>query len=340
MSLPRVSVVGATGLVGRKILEKLEQRRFPVSELHLFASERSAGATVEVFGDPVRVEKLTREAFLANTDIALASAGKDVSTLLREWARGSGAVVVDNSSAFRMDPEVPLVVPEINPDDAFRHSGYIANPNCSTIQLVIVLKPILDRFGLRRVVVSTYQSVSGAGQKGIDELSTQAIALFNQAKIESKVFPRQIAFNSIPQIGKFSDYGYTEEELKVTHETRKILGVPTLGVSCTAVRVPTFACHSESVTIETESTPTVDELREALAGFPGLRVMDDTADGIYPVPLDGVEEDDVLVGRIRRDISGGDNAFNLWIVADNILKGAALNAVQIAELLHAGRPGR
>lgn len=333
MALPRVSVVGATGLVGRKILEKLEQRRFPVGELHLFASERSAGATVEAFGDPVRVEKLTREAFLANTDIALASAGKDVSALLREWARGSQAVVVDNSSAFRMDPEVPLVVPEINPDDAFRHSGYIANPNCSTIQLVVVLKPILDRFGLRRVVVSTYQSVSGAGQKGIDELSTQAIALFNQAKIESNVFPRQIAFNAIPQIGKFLDNGYTDEEMKVTNETRKILGVPELGVSCTAVRVPTFACHSESVTIETEAAPSVEELRNALAGFPGLRVMDDPAEGIYPVPIDGVEEDDVLVGRIRKDISGAENAFNLWIVADNILKGAALNAVQIAELL-------
>ncbi|MBM4353076.1 MAG: aspartate-semialdehyde dehydrogenase [Deltaproteobacteria bacterium] len=333
MAQPRVSVVGATGLVGRKILEKLEQRRFPVSELRLFSSERSAGSTVEVFGDSVRVEKLTKEAFLANTDIALASAGKEVSTQLREWARSSQAVVVDNSSAFRMDPEVPLVVPEINPDEAFLHNGYIANPNCSTIQLVVVLKPILDRFGLRRVVVSTYQSVSGAGQKGIDELSSQAIGLFNQAKVESRVFPRQIAFNAIPQIGQFTDNGYTDEEMKVTNETRKILGLPGLGVSCTAVRVPTFACHSESVMVETEASPTVPELRAALEGFPGLRVMDEPADGVYPVPLDGVEEDDVLVGRIRKDVSGGDNAYNLWIVADNILKGAALNAVQIAELL-------
>jgi len=333
MSQPRVSVVGATGLVGRKILEKLEQRRFPVGEVRLFASERTAGTTMEVFGDTVRVEKLTREAFLANTDIALASAGQDVSMLLREWTRGSNTVVVDNSSAFRMDPEVPLVVPEINPEDAFRHSGYIANPNCSTIQLVIVLKPILDRFGLRRVIVSTYQSVSGAGQKGIDELSSQSISLFNQIRVESKVFPRQIAFNAIPQIGKFLDNGYTEEEMKVTNETRKILGLPGLGVSCTAVRVPTFACHSESVTVETDASPSVSELREALAGFPGLRVMDDPGEAVYPVPIDGVEEDDVLVGRIRKDVSAGENAFNLWIVADNILKGAALNAVQIAELL-------
>jgi len=227
------------------------------------------------------------------------------------------------------------VVPEINPDAATTHRGYIANPNCSTIQLVLALKPIQDAFGLTRVVVSTYQSVSGAGQQGVDELSKQTIALFNQKEVTPETFPRRIAFNAIPQIGPFGFEGYTEEELKVVNETRKILEAPDLGVSCTAVRIPTFAGHGESVMFETKAEPSVEDLREALGAFPGLRVVDDPRRGLYPVPADGVDMDEVLVGRIRKDLSAL-RSYNLWVVADNIQKGAALNTVQIAELLQPG----
>jgi aspartate-semialdehyde dehydrogenase len=328
----RVSVVGATGLVGRTVVELLERRDFPFEKLTLFASPRSVGEEVFCKGTRYLVEELTKEAFIEKTDLALASAGKPVSTLLKEWVKGTGIVVVDNSSAFRMDPDVPLVVPEINPGAAFAHKGYIANPNCTTIQLVMALKPIADGFGLKRVVVSSYQSVSGAGQKGVNELSEQSIAIFNQRPIEQKVFPRQIAFNAVPQIGPFGSNGYTDEEMKVTHETRKILGLADLNVSCTAVRVPTFSCHAECVMIETERTTSPEELRAALRAFPGVRVVDDPAAGEYPVPLDGIGVDEVLVGRLRQDLSAP-NSYLLWLVADNILKGAALNAVQIAELL-------
>ena len=244
---PRVSIVGATGLVGRSLLDLLAQRRFPLSELTLFASSRSARKTMDYMDDELEVWELTAEAFREKTDLALCSAGRKVSYMVRDWIEGTDIVVVDNSSAFRMNDEVPLVVPEVNPEAVKQHNGYIANPNCSTIQLVMALKPIHDNFGLRRVVVSTYQSVSGAGQVGIDELSAQTVALFNQEEHEPKVFPYQIAFNAIPQIGPFGFEGYSEEELKAIHETRKILGLPELGVSCTAVRIPTFACHGESV---------------------------------------------------------------------------------------------
>ncbi len=329
---PRVSIVGATGLVGRTILNLLEQRKFPFEQLTLFASSRSAGTTVPYQDDDLDVLELTPEAFRAHTDLALASAGRKVSYMLRDWIDGTDIVVVDNSSAFRMNDAVPLVVPEVNPEAIFQHKGYIANPNCSTIQLVMALKPIHDAFGLKRVVVSTYQSVSGAGQGGIDELSKQTVALFNQEEYEPSVFPYQIAFNAIPHIGSFGFEGYTDEELKATNESRKILGLPELALSCTCVRIPTFACHCESVMVETVREATPEGIKAVLAAFPGVRVADDPERNIYPVPTLSVDLDDVLVGRIRRDISA-ENAFHLWIVADNVLKGAALNTVQIAEAL-------
>jgi len=328
----RVAVVGATGLVGRNILEVMEQRDFPFAQLTLFASSRSAGEKVKFKGTEYVVQELTREAFREHSDLVMASAGRKVSYLLRDWLEGTDITVVDNSSAFRMHDSVPLIVPEVNGDDLKGHKGYIANPNCSTIQLVMVLKPIHDAFGLKRVVVSTYQSVSGAGQGGIDELSGQTVAMFNQQEHESRVFPHRIAFNAIPQIGPFGPDDYTEEELKATSETRKILGLPDLGVSSTCVRIPTFACHAESVMVETEKQPSVAEFREAIASFEGVKVIDDVREELYPVPSLAVGVDDVLVGRIRRDISAT-HAYNLWVVADNVLKGAALNTVQIAELL-------
>jgi len=329
---PRVSVVGATGLVGRSILQVLNERDFPMEELTLFASARSVGQEVYFRGRRLLVKELTKEAFLEHTDLALASAGSEVSGLLKSWVGGTGIVVVDNSSAFRMHDDVPLIVPEINPGDIGKHAGYIANPNCSTIQLVMVLKPIADRFGLERVVVSTYQSVSGAGQKGMDELSGQTIALFNQKPIRKGLFPKRIAFNVIPQIGSFCHEGYTDEEMKVTNETRKILGMPGLGISCTAVRIPTFACHAESVTLQTEAEPTVEQIRRTLRRFDGVAVIDSRAGAKYPTLIEGVDRGEVLAGRIRKDISAP-RSYNLWVVADNILKGAALNTVQIAELL-------
>jgi aspartate-semialdehyde dehydrogenase len=303
-----------------------------LTEVVLFASERSAGEIVSFSNYEYEIQELTSKAFLAETDLALCSAGRGVSRMIRSWLPGTDIVVIDNSSAFRMDPDVPLVVPEINPEAALNHNGYIANPNCSTIQLVMALKPIHDAFGLTRVNLSTYQSVSGAGQSGIDELSAQSTALFNQMDHDLTTFPHQIAFNTIPQIGPFDDNGYTEEEMKATYETRKILGLPDLPVSCTCVRVPTFACHCESVMVETEQEPTVEELSEALAAFPGVRLADQPGDGVYPMNILAVDRDDVLVGRIRKDLTRP-RSYLLWVVADNILKGAALNAVQIAELL-------
>lgn len=332
MSKKRLSVVGATGLVGRTITKLLEEREFPYGELTLFSSARSAGEEVYVAGSRLVMQELTEEAFLEHTDLALASAGRNVSYQLKEWVEGTDKVVVDNSSAFRMHPDVPLIVPEINPDAVAGHKGYIANPNCSTIQLVMAMKPIADRFGLGRVVVSTYQSVSGAGQAGIEELSKQTMDMFNGKEPAVARFPRRIAFDLIPHIGAFDEEGYTEEEMKVTHETRKILGLPELGISCTAVRTPTFGCHAESVMVETQKEASVTGLKEVLAGFPGVKLVDDVKDHIYPVLADGVEIPDVLVGRVRRDLSAP-NSYWLWIVADNVHKGAALNAVQIGELL-------
>ncbi len=319
-------------MVGREILRLLQDRRFPMKELTLFASSRSAGQEVEFGGERLAVEALTREAFLANTDLALSSAGKAISENLRRWVENTSITVVDNSSAFRMDPGVPLVVPEVNPEDLTEDSRYIANPNCSTIQLVVVLKPLHDAFGLKRVVVSTYQSVSGAGRKGMDELSGQVRSLFNAQEVTVEHFPQRIAFNCIPHIGAFEEEGYTEEEMKVTRECRKILHMPRLNVACTAVRVPVFTCHAESLLVEFRQKASVEEITKVLNEAKGILVADDVARSLYPTPAHCVETPEVHVGRIRRDLSGK-NAFLLWIVADNLWKGAALNTVQIAETL-------
>lgn len=329
-SKPRVSVVGATGLVGREILRLLDERKFPLSKLSLFASQRSDGQEVIWKGKEYAVQALTKEALLEQTDVALCSAGRTVSRELRPWVQGTSTVVIDNSSAFRMDPSVPLVVPEVNPGDLKGHNNYIANPNCSTIQLVVALKPLADAFGLKRVIVTTYQSVSGAGHKGMEELSSQIRDLFNGKPSQVNHFPRRIAFNCIPQIGPFDDVGYTEEEMKVTDETRKILGIPQLPVSCTAVRVPVYACHSEAVTVDLERPATAEAIRALLSESPGIAVSFKPGQDGYPTPAECVETPEVHVGRIRPDLSGN-NAFHLWVVSDNLWKGAALNAVQIAE---------
>mgnify|MGYP002640819340 CR=1 FL=1 len=329
---PRVAVVGATGLVGREILKLLHDRDFPAAQVVPFASARSAGEDILFGNRTLKVEELTREGLVNQCDIALCSAGRNVSYDIRKWVEGTDVVVVDNSSAFRMAPDVPLVVPEVNPEDARYHKGYIANPNCSTIQLVVALHPLQRHFGLKRVVVSTYQSVSGAGNRGVEELSQQSIALFNGSTLKNEIFPKRIAFNVIPHIGPFDEAGYTEEEMKVTHETRKILALPKLGISCTAVRVPVFASHSEAVTVDLDKPADVPGVRAVLAEQPGILLMDNPAEGVYPTPADAVGRPEIFVGRIRSDLSGT-NAFHFWVVADNLWKGAALNAVQIAELL-------
>lgn len=330
----KVSIAGATGLVGREILKLLESRDFPVGALSLYSSKRSAGEELYFKGQRHIVRELEKDDFLASTDLCLASGGKTVSHLLREWVQGTKIVVVDNSSAFRMDPAVPLVVPEVNPHVLETPAPYIANPNCSTIQLLLPLKAIHDLAGLKRVLVSTYQAVSGAGHKGMDELSQQAIGLFNgKEDLPNETFPHRIAFNLIPHIGSFDQEGYTDEEMKVTRETRKIMDLPDLPVAATAVRVPVFSGHSESVMVEVQRPVSVQQVRDAIAAFPGVRLVDNPAEHEYPMPKDCTEVEEVLVGRIRKDISG-ENAFNFWVVADNLWKGAALNAVQIGEVLH------
>ncbi len=331
----RVAVVGATGAVGREMVSILEARRFPVESLHLFASSRSAGQDIPFRGESVRVEELTEEAFAAcSPQLALFSAGAALSRSFAEVAVQKGAVVIDNSSAFRMEPDVPLVVPEVNPHALadYRLRGIIANPNCSTIQMVMVLHPIREAAGLRRVVVSTYQSVSGAGQGGIAELSSQCLALFNQKDLKVQKFPHQIAFNCIPHIGAFREDGYTDEEWKLVVETRKILELPDLSVSPTAVRVPVFACHGEALNVETVEPLSAGEVRVLLEEFPGVKVVDDPARALYPHNFKLAGTDAVYVGRIRNDLDN-ESAFNCFVVADNLRKGAALNAVQIAEVL-------
>ena len=332
----KVAVAGATGAVGREMLKVLEDRDFPVSELVPLASERSEGQKLEFRGEEVTVRRLKPESF-DGVDVALFSPGSAVSREFAPYAARAGAVVVDNSSAFRMDADVPLVVPEVNPkaiELAIKPGGrrIIANPNCSTIQLVVVLKPLHDAAVLERVVVSTYQSVSGAGQKGIDELEEQSRALFNLAEITAKKFPHRIAFNLLPEIGPTGSNGYTEEEMKMVNETRKIMGLPDLRVSATCVRVPVFYCHSEAANLTFREDLSPDRAREVLRGAPGVKVLDDMSQHVYPMPLLGAGDDDTLVGRIRKDLSQ-DRGLSLFIVSDNLRKGAATNAVQIAELL-------
>lgn len=328
-----VAVVGATGAVGEQIREVLEDRLFPVGELRLLASERSAGQFLEFRDQRIRVEILNEDSF-ENIDIGLFSAGGSVSDRFAPLAVAAGSVVVDNTSRFRMEPDVPLVVPEVNAHEIARYKpgGIIANPNCSTIQLVVALKPIHDAARIKRVVVSTYQSVSGAGRRAMEELGQQAVALFNGKELVKEKFPHQIAFNCIPHIDTFDERGYTKEETKMIQETRKILGEPSLPVTATAVRVPVFCGHSESVNIETERKLTAAEVKAILREAPGVLLCDEPENNVYPMAIDAVGTDATLVGRIREDDSVP-NGINLWIVADNLRKGAALNAVQIAEIL-------
>jgi aspartate-semialdehyde dehydrogenase len=329
----KVAVAGATGAVGQQMVACLEERNFPVAELKPLASERSIGKKVTFKGREIPVEVLDKDSF-AGIDIALFSAGGGISKEYAPIAAQAGAVVVDNSSAWRMDPDVPLVVPEVNPQDValYKKTGIIANPNCSTIQMVVVLKPIHDAATIKRVVVSTYQAVSGTGQKAVDELAAQVRALFNNQEIPKKVYPHRIAFNVLPHIDVFLENGYTKEEMKMVNETKKIMGDDSIEVTATTVRVPVFYGHSEALNIETERKLTPVQARAILAEAPGIKIVDDPGKNQYPMPLDAAGQDQTLVGRIREDFSI-ENGLNLWIVADNVRKGAATNAVQIAEIL-------
>jgi len=328
----RVAVVGATGAVGQTMISILEERNFPVAELIALASERSEGRRIKFRGEEVTVRRLAEDSF-KGVDLALFSAGAARSKSFAPLAVSAGAVVVDNSSAFRLEPEVPLVVPEVNRHALQGHRGLIANPNCSTIQMVVVLKPLHDAARIKRVVVSTYQSVSGAGLRAIEELRQQSKALLNdQGVIPREVFPHQIAFNCLPHIDTFLENGYTREEMKMIQETRKIMEDDSIAVSATTVRVPVFYGHSESINIETERKLTAYEAREILAKAPGVVLLDNPAHNEYPLAIDCAGKDPVYVGRIREDLSL-DKGLNIWVVADNLRKGAALNAIQIAELL-------
>ncbi len=331
MKKPVVAVVGATGAVGRTMLKTLEDRDFPAEKVIPLASARSAGSSLEFKGGELTVRELTENSF-EGIDLALFSAGGDTSLKYAPHAVKSGCVVVDNSSAWRMHDRCPLVVPEVNPEALDGHNGIIANPNCSTIQMVVALKPIHDAAKIKRVVVSTYQAVSGTGQKAIDELETQVRQMFNMQEPEVKVYPYQIAFNCLPQIDVFMPNGYTKEEMKMTNETVKIMGDPNLKVTATAVRVPVFYGHSESLNIETEKSLSAQAVRGILSQAKGIQVYDNPEMKLYPMPISAAGEYEVFVGRIREDESCP-NAINMWVVADNILKGAALNAVQIAEML-------
>jgi aspartate-semialdehyde dehydrogenase len=327
-----VAVVGATGAVGAEMIKVLEERRFPVAHLTPLASEQSAGKKVVFRGESRPVEVLGEESF-RGIDIALFSAGSEVSRIHAPAAASAGAVVIDNSQAFRMDGDVPLVVPEVNPDKvlSWKERGIIANPNCSTIQLVVALAPLHACARIRRVVVDTYQATSGAGAAAVRELSQQTSAQLSQENLEAAVFPHRIAFNCIPHIDVFEENGFTREEMKIIRETKKIMGDDSIAVTATAVRVPVFSGHSEAVSIEFEKPVDPGEARAMLAGAPGITVIDDPASQSYPMAIDAEGKDDVFVGRIRRDESIA-NGLHMWIVSDNLRKGAALNAVQIAEL--------
>ncbi|RMD99014.1 MAG: aspartate-semialdehyde dehydrogenase [Deltaproteobacteria bacterium] len=331
MARERVGIVGATGAVGEEIMAVLEERRFPVSELRLFASKRSIGTRLEFLGEEVAVEQLDAARF-RGLDIVFFTAGAAISRTFVPKAVAAGAVAIDNSSAFRMEREVPLVVPEVNAHRLETHQGIIANPNCSTIQLVVVLKPIHDAAQIRRVVVSTYQATSGKGKRAMDELARQTANLLNARPIECRIFPKQIAFNCLPHIDDFDEAGNTMEERKIVQETKKILEDDSVAVTATAVRVPVFNGHSEAVNIEMAKKLTADEVRRLLREAPGIIVEDDPKALVYPTNVACGEQDAVFVGRIREDptLPAG---LNLWIVADNLRKGAALNAVEIAELL-------
>jgi len=328
-----VAIAGATGVVGREFIKILEERNFPVGEIKLLASERSAGSRIDFKGNGELVTDLNDESF-KGVDIGLFSPGASVSAKHAPRAAKAGCIVIDNTSQFRMDPDVPLVVPEVNPKDIglYKKKNIIANPNCSTIQMVVALKPIHDKYRIKRIVVSTYQSVSGAGKEAMEELSLQVRDLFNMKEPEVNVFPHRIAFNCIPQIDSFLDNGYTKEEMKMVNETKKIFGDDSVKITATTVRVPVFVAHSEAVNIETEKPIDPEDVKKLLSKAPGVVVIDEPGEGAYPMPADIAGQDEVFVGRIRRDDTVP-NGLNMWIVSDNLRKGAALNAVQIAEAL-------
>lgn len=326
-----VAVVGATGAAGQTTLRILEERKFPVRELRCFASERSVGKTVTFAGEAIRLQRVEASAF-KGVDIAICSAGSSQSREYAPLMVRAGAIVVDKSNAWRMDPAVPLVVPEINPHAARHHQGIIASPNCTTIVTVMPLKPLHDAGRLRRVVATSYQAVSGAGVGGIEDLREQTLAWARGESVAPRHFAHPIAFNLIPAIDRFADDGYTGEELKLVNETRKILELPDLPVAPTTVRVPVFTCHSVAVNAETEEKITASRARELFARFPGLRVWDEPAEQRYPMPVVVEGQDDCFVGRVREDLSHP-RALNFWVVGDQLRKGAATNAVQIAELV-------
>lgn len=332
-----VAILGATGAVGTEFLKLIEERNFPFAELRLLASKRSAGKQIEFMGKTYTVQEATKDSF-EGIDIAL-FAGGSVSKEFAPYAVKAGAVVIDNSSTFRMNPEVPLVVPEVNPEDILKHKGIIANPNCSTIIMVMALKPLYDLARIKRIVVSTYQAVSGAGKEGIDELTDQTKAYSEGREMEAHILPSAslpkhypIAFNLIPQIDVFLDNLYTKEEMKMINETRKIMHDDEMRITATTVRVPVYRSHSESVNIEFEHDLELKDMAAAIDAFPGVQMMDDPSNQIYPMPLYTSEKYDCFVGRLRRDESNP-NTFNLWVVGDQIRKGAALNTLQIAEVM-------
>jgi aspartate-semialdehyde dehydrogenase len=334
----RVAVVGATGAAGEMTLRILEERKFPVRELRAFASERSVGKTVTFAGESVRVEKVTPDGF-RGVEIAFFSAGSAQSKEHAPLAVRAGAIVVDKSNAFRMDPAVPLIVPEINAHAIHGHHGIVASPNCTTVVTVMALAPLHRAARVTRVVATSYQAVSGAGVRGVDELRQQSLAWARGEPIVASFFPHQIAFNVIPHIDRFGAGGYTGEEWKLVNEVRKILETPDMAISPTTVRVPVFTAHSVAVVAETEEKVTVERARELFGRFPGLRVVDDPDQARYPMPVTVEGQDDCVVGRIREDLSH-ERGLSFWVVGDQLRKGAATNAVQIAELVGGAAPGR
>ncbi len=328
-----VAVAGATGAVGIEMIKTLEKRNFPVANLKLLASARSAGKTLKFKGEDVVIEEMKSDSF-KGVDIALFSAGSDISKQFRADVVKSGAVMIDNSSAFRMEDDVPLVIPEVNPEDVKLHKGVIANPNCSTIIMLVAVAPLHRAKKLRRLVASTYQATSGAGAKGMEELLVQTRQLLDNQPIDPKAFAHRIGFNLIPHIDSFKDNGYTKEELKMLNETRKMLHDDSIKISCTCVRVPVLRAHSEALNLEFAEDITPAEARAILSAAPGVTVVDDPENKVYPMPIDATEQYNILAGRIRQDISRDDlKGLDIFVSGDQVLKGAALNAVQIAEIL-------
>ncbi|HTG69667.1 MAG TPA: aspartate-semialdehyde dehydrogenase [Candidatus Udaeobacter sp.] len=336
-----VAVVGATGAVGEQIIKLLESRNFPIENLKLLSSARSAGTKINFKGQELTVEEATPDSF-KGVEIALFSAGGDVTKALAPHAVEHGAVCIDNTNAYRMDENTPLVVPEVNIEKVSEHNGIIANPNCSTIQMVAALKPLQDRYGISRIIVSTYQAVSGAGSRAIDEMLRQTQAALNGEAVNPDILPvgalpvkHQIAFNAVPQIDKFQENGYTLEEMKMVRETKKIMGDESIQVTATCVRIPVVYGHSESLYVELKNDYDLEEVKQLLADAPGITLVDDPANQQYPLATDAAGKPDVFVGRLRRDL-GSERGLNMWIVSDNLLKGAAWNAVQIAEHIAKG----